>query len=354
MAGVTRADWFDGRSARPRPVRLQHAGDALLLLDDGVPDTAESAPPLARLPLAGIDWPERTRHGARVAHLGEQGELHARDPAEWDAFVASIGRRDSWVVRSQQSWRGAAIAALLLLLLAVAGWRWGVPLAADATLAVLPERADREVGAAALERIEGQWVSPSTLPPAQQQALRTAFARAIAAAHGAQQVAWQLEFRASRIGPNAFALPGGTIVLTDELVELVQGEEAVVVGVLAHEYGHLRHRHGMRQAVQAGVLGAVSSLAFGDFSSVLAALPALLGTLAYSRDFEREADDEAIAVLRAAGLPPERMLRFFDAAAEWRRKHGGGAQAGALGIAFSSHPADEERKARFRGAAAVR
>ena len=345
---MARADWFDGRSARPRPVRLKRAGAELLLLDDAAPEAA----PLARVPLSDIDWPERTRHGARVAHLHAGGELHGHDPADWDAFGAGIGRRDSVVVRSQQSWRGVAIATVLLALLALAGWTWGVPLAARATLAVLPERADREVGALALDQIEGRWVSPSKLPTAQQQALRAALERALHAAHGERQAPWRLEFRASRIGPNAFALPGGTMVLTDELVELVQGEEAVIVGVLAHEYGHVRHRHGMRQVVQASVLGAVTSIAFGDFSSVLAAAPALLGTLAYSRDLEREADAEAIAVLRAAGLPPERMLRFFDAAAEWRRKDGGGdGGAGTIGIAFSSHPADEERKARFRDAA---
>lgn len=345
-----RADWFDGRSARARPVRLQRAGRELLLLD-AAEDAAPDAPPLLRVPLADVQWPERTRHGARVAHLKPVGELHARDAAAWDAFVAASGVRESLAVRSQQSWRAVLVAALLLLALAAAGWRWGIPLAAEATLAVLPPSADREVGALALAQIEEEWLQPSTLPRAQQEALRAAFARALAAAHGTQQAEWRLEFRAAKdIGPNAFALPGGHIVITDELVQLVGGDEAAVVGVLAHEYGHVRQRHGMRQLVQAGLLGAATGVAFGDFSGWLAALPALLGTLAYSRDLEREADDEAVHVLRAAGLPSEAMLRFFDAAAAWRREHVGDLEAG-LGIAFSSHPADEERKARFRAAA---
>ena len=83
----------------------------------------------------------------------------------------------------------------------------------------------------------------------------------------------RLVFRKSRIGPNAFALPGGTMVMTDQLVELVDHDDAVLTGVLAHELGHLQARHGMRMLVQATAIGAVSSLVFGDFSALPPPLP---------------------------------------------------------------------------------
>lgn len=381
------ADYFDGYSARPRRVRVVARAGRLHIFDAARPGEAPhasgapgatgardagsaAATPLRSLAYSEVRWPERTRHGARVAHLAGGGELHALASADWDAFVAGAGLRESLLVRSQQSWRAVLAASVLLLALVAAGWRWGVPALADATLAVLPASIDAQVGTLAFEQIEARWLEPSKLPAAQQQALRAAFEDALRRA-APDAALWRLEFRASDIGPNAFALPGGTIVMTDELVRLVEGDEAVIVGVLAHEYGHVRGRHGMRQLVQASLLGAATSLAFGDFSGLLAAAPALLGTLGYSRELEREADAESIRILRAAGRDPAAMVRFFEKVGAWRHGRGpagegndgndAGGEAGRdgeanddvspLGIAFSSHPADAERIARFRAAA---
>jgi predicted Zn-dependent protease len=170
--------------------------------------------------------------------------------------------------------------------------------------------------------------------------------------------AYRLVFRASRIGPNAFALPGGTIVLTDELVRRVDADAAIVTGVLAHELGHLRERHGLRLLAQVGALGLLWSALLGDFSGLLATAPALLGQASYSRDAEREADGEAVRVLRAAGIAPTVMVTLFEKLAA---RDDAPSQAGArdgddapswLGIAIASHPADAERIRFFRDAAA--
>jgi Zn-dependent protease with chaperone function len=164
-----------------------------------------------------------------------------------------------------------------------------------------------------------------------------------------------LVFRKSKIGPNAFALPGGTIVMTDELVKLVDGDEQVLAAVLAHELGHVQHRDGMRMLVQVGVLGSVSSALLGDFSSVLAAAPALLGQARYSREAEHQADVYSVQVLKAAHIAPSVMVTLFDKLAQQRDKKK--SKAGQepsdtlLGIAFASHPTDAERIAFFQQAA---
>ncbi|HEV8313585.1 MAG TPA: M48 family metalloprotease, partial [Burkholderiaceae bacterium] len=71
------------------------------------------------------------------------------------------------------------------------------------------------------------------------------------------------------------------------------------------------------------------------------------------RDAEREADAEAVRVLRAAGISPLAMVRFFEAVAQ---RHGSGKdrERGWLGFAIASHPADAERIRFFRDAAAAR
>jgi Zn-dependent protease with chaperone function len=257
----------------------------------------------------------------------------------------------------QQSWRSVLGSAVALSALLAVLWIWGIPWAARAAVAAIPTSVDEALGAAALEGLDERWMRPSTLPPAEQARIGAAFERALAALPAASVPPHRLVFRKSRIGPNAFALPGGTMVMTDQLVELVGRDATLLTGVLGHELGHLRHRHGMTMLVQATAVGTVSSLVFGDFSGLLAGLPVLLSQASYSRDAEREADAEAVRVLRAAALSPLAMVTFFEKVAEWRRA--GQPDAGrdadsrsTLGIAIATHPADAERIRYFRAAAA--
>jgi Zn-dependent protease with chaperone function len=392
--GRLQALYFDGRSARGQPVWLsvqdgQLRAEAVLAADaNGVsatpaterrpglapkpaPDLAPDLPPdprpdPMRWPLADVQWPETTRHGQRVLHLRQGGSVQAQDAAAFDTWRQALlspggamgavgprhgGARESWVVRAQQNWRAAAAAALLLLVLVGVGWRWGVPVVATGVLAVLPQAADKAVGDAAWQSIEERWLEPSFLPAARQAQLRDAFARSVAAAYPPgpglpAAPVWQLRFAAAdkNIGPNAFALPGGTIVLTDALVELLKDQDDALIGVLAHELGHVRHRHGMRAFVQFSLVSAVASLVLGDFSSVLAAVPAFIAQMAYSRDAEREADIESVRVMRASGRPPGALALLFERLqAEFPKRP-------ALPMALSSHPADAERLKFFRDA----
>jgi len=353
-------DWFDGRHARPRRVRLHIERDRIQVLEPGNGRTEGRANGrlgrrvvLLELPLAAIDWPERTRHGARIARIVGGGELHAVDVGLWDAWAASHGLRQPMLVRVQLRWRFVLGVLLLLALLAYGAWRWGIPMAGRAAVTLLPPAVDRQVGDAAYAALRQHWLTDSALPTAQIEPLRRALESSLAQAEAPGREPLQLHFHASRLGPNAFALPGGHVVITDELVKLLDGDETVLLGVLAHEAGHARGRHGMRLLVQTALLGAGASALAGDPAGWLATLPALLGGAGYSRDLEREADEASIRVLRAAGRDPAAMLRLFERLAERRAAGGTEASASAaIGIAFASHPDDADRIARFRAAAA--
>ena len=350
------AEYFDGVSARARPVQL-HLADRTLHVDgDGVG---------LRLPFAQVQWPERTRHGARVAHFSNGGSVQALDSAAWDTWLRDAGVNESAVVKAQQSWRSTLVAVLLLLVVSAAGFQWGVPWLTRLVLAALPLAADRAVGDAVLRSFDGALLLPSSVPAARQQAVREALARAVA--RDPNPVAHELRFHTSpklgpaadaktQLGANAFALPGGAVVVTDEMLQLLQGRDDVLIGVLGHELGHVRRRHGMRMLVQASLISAAASIAWGDFSSVLAAAPALLGQSAYSRDFEREADDDAIVLLRANGLSPAVMVELFERLGKQRAPTNAEPATQRkgfdLGIAVASHPADAERVQRFLDAAA--
>ncbi len=355
-AGTLAAEYFDGQSARAHAVTLRWSGLLLQVRGEAIAlDVAADA----------LNWSERTRHGPRVAHLKSGGSLHCRDARACDAWLRAAGRTDSAVVRAQQSWRWvlASLAglAVLLTLLGV----WGVPGLSRLALHAIGPGVDRELGQAALATLDKHLTQPSELPAAQQQRIRDAFARAVAAQPPGSVPGHELLFRRGRgkdgLGPNAFALPGGTMVMTDALVQLFDADPDVLSGVLAHELGHLQHRHGMRMVLQASLIGLLSSLVLGDFSSILAAVPIVLGQASYSRDAEREADAFCAAFLKAAGVSPAVMVGLFEKLAAARAQAANDTKAEPkrsasdapswLGIAIGSHPHDQERIEFFRRAA---
>lgn len=339
----------DGHQARGRPVQVDIEGDELVA--HGA-DTGE----VWRWPRHQVQWPERTRHGRRVAHLPGGGTLAFDDAPAFDDWQRAHGAHEGWIVRAQQHWGAVAGALAALVLVVVVGWQWGIPWTARLAMALIPPRVDAAVGEAAYQSLAQRWLQPSQLPPERQQQLRAAFAAALDRAHPSNgRTAWTLSFAAAgkELGANAFALPGGRIVVTDAMVELLAGRDDTLIGVLGHEFGHVHHRHGMRGIVQAMLVGALASVAVGDFSTLLAGAPALLAQMAYSRDFEREADAESVQVLRAAGLSPAAMTVLFERLAERRGRDGDDGE-GLLRIALASHPVDAERLRFFREAAGQR
>ncbi len=112
---------------------------------------------------------------------------------------------------------------------------------------------------------------------------------------------------------NAFALPGGIIVVYTGLLGAAETPEQVA-GVLAHEMSHVQRRHGMRRIAQSLGVVAALQLVFGDVSGLAAIAVNVLheSTVnSYSRDQEREADLDAAKILANAGIDPRALADFF-------------------------------------------
>lgn len=338
--------YFDGQHASPARGLLRRSANSWTLHEVQAPHAV-----IAQWTHSDVQWPERTHHGVPVAHLKSGGSLQAVDSHLWNAWQAEFVAPDSLVVRLQRSWRGAVASMLAVVVLLFGLWQWGLPWGSQALLSVTPMTVDRAAGEIALRAIDEQWMRPTELPADQQAALRKAFDQLVRESLGPQAPAYELFFRKSKIGPNAFALPGGGMVMTDEMVKLVHNDEAVLLAVLAHELGHVQHRHGMRMLIQGSAVGLVAGLIWGDASGLLAAVPIVLGQASYSRDAERQADQFAADVLLAAGRPPSVMVRLFERLEKHQKKEQRGENPwSTIGIAFSSHPADEERVRFFREA----
>lgn len=138
--------------------------------------------------------------------------------------------------------------------------------------------------------------------------------------------------------PNAFALPGGGIVVFTGLVENMENESELF-GVLAHELGHVRLRHGLRRVARAAWLGFFVSAALGDVSGLTAILldnSTLLVSLSYDRKEERAADEFAQRVLQEAGLDTSGLIALFT------RLEAAGPETSLPGF-LSTHPPTAER-----------
>lgn len=141
---------------------------------------------------------------------------------------------------------------------------------------------------------------------------------------------------------NAFALPGGHVVVFTGLLKAADSADEVA-GVLAHEISHVEARHSLRALLHGLGLRAVMAVALGDYAGgVWGDMAGELGRLSYSRDLEREADLDGLKHLRRAGLAAEGMARFFEKMAT-PDGHGGVEW-------LSSHPASGERLAALRAA----
>lgn len=325
---IVPAFYFDGQSSRRFSVTLE-VRDGIAVVQG---DTHRECP------LDELRVSERLRRAPRKVTFPDGAYLEILDLNAFNVLLSRSGHVDPLVVRVQQSWRGALIAALATVVILVFGYLIGLPAASRTLAQAMPEQFQRRIGQETLAFLDRRMLAPSALSSAQQKAITDRFNKLLTTTR--EMPAYDIVFRRSRIGPNAFALSSGQIVLTDEIVKLVDDEDAVM-GILFHELGHLHERHLMQRLIQASMTGAVITALFGDVSSVAANIPTVMLDLKYSRDAEREADDYAIAMLKKNGISPEAMMRTLEAL---EKKSGGGSPY------FSTHPLASERIERIRAA----
>jgi Zn-dependent protease with chaperone function len=333
-AGVA-AQYFDGRSARAHAVVLTLC-EGVLRVEGG--EVSRSAP------LAALRLSEPMGRAARLISFADGAHLEVRDHAAFAGLLAASGHRDAAVVRwaFQPPMVGAMLAALVLSLWLM--WQYGLPWASRIAAPHVPDAALSAMSDQTLAWLDHSLTRPSTLAPERQQSLRDALQSA--AMTDGLPVRHTLLFRAGGpLGANAFALPDGTLIVTDELVALADGDDGVLA-VLMHELGHVHRRHGVRLLLQGSATALVMVWYLGDVSSLLAAAPTALLQASYSRAMEREADDFAASMLSAYGQSPGLLADMLDRLA---RAHGRAAAApgGAMDW-LSSHPDTAERIARLR------
>lgn len=249
------------------------------------------------------------------------------------------GSSGAWLHALESRWRWAVLALVLSVGLVYLAIDDGIPWLSARVAPTIPHAARLSLGEQALDTLDRTSVEASALPQARREVLRRRFSEVVewAGLPGDARVEFR---RAPDIGANALALPGGIVVITDALVELAQDDDEIV-GVMAHEIGHVAHFHGMRQLLQNTGISVVVVAVSGDVSWLATAVPTTLLAAKYSRAFERDADRFARDYMDAAGIDPR---HFVDLLERMTRE----AAHGRAPAFLASHPGFEERAETFR------
>ncbi len=304
------AQWFDGRSARRSDATLFVHDDRVFVRN--TVDADGLANVVAEVPLSAVivserigDTPYRLNFpdGALAVtadHAAVESVFHLTPSEHWLARM----ERASWVVVVAMIGLGAALYFAYQAL---------IPMVATAVATRIPHEAEKTLGTVALGGLDRWMLKTSRLEANDLATVRTVF-ESLADKAGLGQVV-ELQFR--DMVPNALALPGGTVIVTDGLVRLFRSDERLLAGVIAHELGHVHHRHSLRHLLEGSASALIVGALIGDVSGVSAlatGAPLVLSTLHYTREAEMEADQYAFDLLKKSGRSPtdfaDAMRRF--------------------------------------------
>ena len=185
--------------------------------------------------------------------------------------------------------------------------KWGIPFASKVVAFQLPANTLQDIGQKAEDYIVNDWTGPSKLAQGQQAQIKQEYLSKIAEGRPAKII-----FRdGGRIGANALALPNNTIIVTDQLVEMAHSDQEIL-GVLAHEQGHLVERHSLQQALSSLGFSILLVAVTGDSGDLMTSLPVAILGAKYSRQFEQQADLYALKLMDKKHIEVSHFANFLQ------------------------------------------
>ncbi|MEI9995331.1 MAG: M48 family metallopeptidase [Rhizomicrobium sp.] len=310
MTAPLEGRYFHPNAARHVPARASATADRMLRIED------ESGTVLAQAAARSVKSTARLARLTRRFDLPDGARFETEDNDGADALLRTLRklRHGRLTDRLERAWPVALLSAAITLAAGYYFFVQAMPMAAEWLARKTVPLVAHTMSEQTLRALDRFALKDTTLKPAEQARAQALFTRTAAHAGGGAG-AYRLVFRGGGpIGPNAFALPDGTVVMTDELWKEVKND-AEVEGVFAHEMSHVDHAHQLQRVYEASLFPATLVIFTGDMSQVsqmTAILPSLIVESAYSRGFEQQADDDGAATLRAMGEHPSHMAEFLE------------------------------------------
>ncbi len=322
---------YDGKSSKEHDVTLDFTfGRRVKIASHGIDIALEE-----------LQISSRLGNTPRVLEFPDGIRCKSRDNDKIDQILLDFNIKKSKVHKIESSWGLSLGAVVVTVAFVVFMLTSGANYTANFIATILPQNTLDEVSKMTMDHLEEDYLYPTRLSEDQQKQMRKSFALL---SRGEER--YKLHLRSSnRIGPNAFALPSGDIVLTDQLVTLSKDKEyRDILGVLAHEKGHVVHQHSLRMAIKTGLAGVIIGYITGDISILATGIPTVLMNSSYSRDFEREADEYAVKELREMNISTIYIANLFETLG---KEHGMDENSTSMEL-LSSHPLTHERIKYFK------
>ena len=324
------------------PARLQFRGDYLRVARDG--NAEDLAAESVTVGVTGFNedtlqltWERGNQvHALTLSDRAAIGRLLEQAPP---AFAKRLKCGHAKMSYHRRKWKTlVGVLATLSLLAGLAWWQ------SEAITAWVANRVSLEteigIGDSALAQLETRHEMTQEGPAAE----------AIAAIGARLTAGSKYQYRWYVSGDrevNAFALPGGIVVVNAGMIEMA-GSAEELAGVLAHEIQHVEHRHTLQRMIHTAGWAAVLAVVLGDVNAVTAIMIHQLGTLRHGRKLESQADTDGMKALARAGVPLTGMASLFRKLQQEQARRGG------EGIPMlSSHPATVQRIADLEQLAAT-
>ena len=200
----------------------------------------------------------------------------------------------------------SVLSIALVVMLFIAGLVYAVFNLGSTVTPFIPRQVEAAIGQSSYQSMKSFLFQSTQLPQDQRDELTDRMNEMITIA-GLESRPDLYFHNSARLGANALAFPGGPIVVTDDLVKILD-DEKMIMAVIAHELSHVEDRHSLKQIIDAVGLVAMSFYLFGGDESMIAELSAFgVNFWGYknSRDFETLADEQGLDILRVNAIGPE-------------------------------------------------
>lgn len=296
--------WYQAKSTHRERAQLSAIANHTIVVHG-----SSDKQPLSKCDYSDVDISPRVGNTARYLTFPDGGKFETTDNDAVDTLRRECGE-SHWLDRVHLMESGIRYVLPLFAILIVISWatvKFGIPSVSKWAAHSLPAATLDMVSDQTLSSLDDWLFDGSQLSVERRNQIRNHLLKAIEPLQH-PNLELKIYFRGGeKIGANAFALPDGSIVFTDQLIELSQHPNEILA-IFAHEVGHVAHRHGMRMIIQDSLLFFLLTLLVGDVSAVaelFLALPIVLTETAYSRDFEREADAYALSFLQGQNINPQ-------------------------------------------------
>jgi Zn-dependent protease with chaperone function len=283
--------YYDGKSSKDSSATIEKVGLEFLIQKEGELLHYKVVEAQLLAPVGNIP-------AKLVFSNGASFEIHEG----WQELAKELDWRP-WVHLLETSWRWATIAAAGFVFVLLFSYFVIIPIASNSIAQNAPEEWVEKLSHSArnwLDQSEAAMVLEK--PKKEKLDWASSQLQKIAAPEKRIKV-----IASSAFGANAFALPDGSIYITEELVDILSAEE--IYAVLLHEMGHVKNRHGLALLIKSSFLSLIFFSVFGgDWMNV----PVLFFTASYSRDAEREADLFAKTILEQGGFRGELLASALE------------------------------------------